>query len=39
LASVWRDLGAVEEKRGAKSGGSRIVFEVIFVSTRFESGE
>ena len=42
LASVWRDLGAVEEKRGAKStksGGSRIVFKVIIVSTRFESGE
>ena len=39
MASVWRDLGALEEKRRAKSGGSRIVFKVIFVSTRFESGE
>ena len=38
MASVWRDLGAVEEKRRAKSGRSRNVFKVIFVSTRFESG-
>ena len=39
MASVWRDLRALEEKRRAKFGGSRIVFKVIFVSTRFESGE